>query len=289
MAISYRNGQEKSRRITVVFLSWHHLGFSFISDTYTPMPFIRQELGVEDWHNYEVESRREIIALLRTIGEKNQLIRLMINSENDVAVTSILDVDPDNNEVILDCSIDKSQNSRIVSAKRITFETSIDKIRIIFSASKISSCTYEDRPALSMPIPPSLIRLQRRELYRMTTPMTKPVRCLIPLPPDLGEGTSTFPLADISGGGIALLDDKLILDNTIGRVYKNCSIDLPDTGIVSAVLQLRSSYDLTLLNGKTNRRLGFKFLEIARSMQANVQRYIMKLERERNAKATGLG
>ena len=49
--------------------------------------------GLENWHDFEVESRREIIALLRSISEKNQLIRMLIHGESDVCVTSILEVD----------------------------------------------------------------------------------------------------------------------------------------------------------------------------------------------------
>ena len=82
--------------------------------------------GLENWHDYEVESRREVISLLRSIGEKNQLIRMLIQGESDVCVTSILDVDPDTNSVILDCSINKEQNQRIVMARRVSFETSLD-------------------------------------------------------------------------------------------------------------------------------------------------------------------
>ena len=42
------------------------------------------EAELEDWHDYEVASRREIVSLLRQIGEHNQLIRLLIRGEADV-------------------------------------------------------------------------------------------------------------------------------------------------------------------------------------------------------------
>ena len=49
---------------------------------------------------------------------------------------------------------------------------------------------------------------------------------------------------------------------------------MPDVGIVTATLQIRNSLDLTLLNNKTNRRLGCQFVDMSRSMLAHVQRYI---------------
>ena len=74
------------------------------------------EAEIENWHDYEVESRREIVALLRQIAEKNQLVRLLIKGEADVCVTSLLHVDPDSGTVVLDRSINREQNERIVSA-----------------------------------------------------------------------------------------------------------------------------------------------------------------------------
>ncbi len=242
----------------------------------------------ENWHDFEIESRREIIALLRGIAGSKQLIRMLIRGEADVCVTSILDVDADSGQVILDCSVDREQNGRALAAANLNFETALDKIRILFSSEQLSATTYEGRPALAMPVPETMIRLQRREFYRMPTPVSNPVRVSIPLPLEMGGGVSVFPLADISCGGIAILDNKLVLGNTIGSNYPLCRIDLPEIGPVPMTLQIRNSIDMTLLNNKVNRRLGCAFVDLSRSGLAQVQRYITKLERERNARTAGL-
>ncbi len=246
------------------------------------------DVDMENWHDFEVSSRREIIALLRSIGEKNQLVRMLIQGEADVCVTSVLDVDPDTNSVILDRSIDNAQNLRILRGQRISFETSLDKIRILFSGEGVTETMFENAPALKLALPLSLIRLQRREFYRMATPVSNPVSAMIQMPDDLGGGTVGFPLSDISCGGIAILDNKLVLGDTIGINYEGCRIDLPEIGAVTTTLQVRNSVDLTLLNNKTNRRLGCHFIDISRGNLAMVQRYITKLERERNARIAGL-
>ena len=245
--------------------------------------------GLENWHDFEVVSRKEIIALLRGIGEKKQLIRMLIHGESDICVTSILDVDTDNNVVILDRSINQEQNRRIVLASGISFETTLDKIRILFGSESVQECTFENAPALQIALPPTLIRLQRREYYRMATPVSNPVRVVIPLPEELGGAATPFPLADISCGGIAIMDNRLMLGDTIGKDYPGCRIDLPDIGTVTVTLQIRNSLDMTLLNNKLNRRLGCQFVDLPRAMLAHVQRYITKLERERNARIAGLG
>lgn len=242
----------------------------------------------ENWHDYEIDSPREIAALLRGIGNSKQLVRMLIRGEADVCVTSILDVDAEGGLVILDCSINQQQNARAIAAAAINFETTLDKIRILFSSEHLSATMFEGRPALAMPVPTTMVRLQRREYYRMPTPVGNPVRVSIPLPLEMGGGLALFPLADISCGGIAILDNKLALGNTIGNEYENCRVDLPDIGPVPMTLQIRNCLDMTLLNNKLNRRLGCAFIDLSRGGLAQVQRYITRLERERNARTAGL-
>jgi c-di-GMP-binding flagellar brake protein YcgR len=246
------------------------------------------EAEIEKWHDYEVASRREIVALLRQISEKNQLVRLLIKGESDVCMTSLLHVDPDSDTLILDRSINREQNDRIVAAPKVMCETSLDKIRILFRLEDLSAIQFEGSGALRAAIPPTLIRLQRREYYRMPTPVTNPVRVTIPMPAEMGGGVAVFPLADISCGGVAVLDSKLQLSTTIGDNYPNCRIELPEIGPVTTTLQIRNSQDVELLNNKTNRRIGCEFVDISRGSMAGVQRYITKLERERNARLAGL-
>jgi c-di-GMP-binding flagellar brake protein YcgR len=244
---------------------------------------------LENWHDYEVESPREIVALLRQISEKHQLVRLLVNGEADVCVTSLLEVDPDTGSLVFDLSVNREQNERIVKARRITCETTLDKIRILFALEGLRETPFDGGSALRAAIPATLVRLQRREYYRMPTPVSNPVRVVIPMPPELGGGSQAFPLADISCGGIAILDNKLQLGNTIGQTFSNCRIELPEAGPVTTSLQVRNVLDMTLLNNKSNRRLGCAFIDISRGNLAAVQRYITRLERERNARLAGLG
>jgi flagellar brake protein len=244
---------------------------------------------LDKWHDYRVQSRREILALLRQIGEKNQLVRMLVNGEADVCVTSILDVDADEDMLVLDRSIDRDQHRRVLAASRVSCETSLDKIRILFKVENPREITYEGSVAVGVDIPETLVRLQRREFYRMETPVTNPVKLVLSLPEELGGGSATLPLADISCGGIAFMDNKLVLGDAMGRTFENCRLDLPDVGPVVTSLEIRNMHDVTLLNNKSARRYGCMFVGISRGNLANVQRYITKLERERNARLAGLG
>ena len=251
------------------------------------MQSLHPALGTENQSSFLVESRREVIALLRGLKEHKQLISMMINEGSEVFITSVLDLDDANNTVTFDSAPNPAANQRITEASRVFFEGLLDRISIQFSTSSIQRLNFDGRPALQCGIPTNMIRLQRRENYRINTPLSNPIRCLIPLEAGSEFDSAKFSLVDISCGGIAMLDERKILDNTIGKIYDNCQIDLPGIGKIDLILQVKNSQDLILLNGKTNRRIGCQFINVSSAILASVQRYIMKLERERNAKLTG--
>lgn len=246
------------------------------------------DTGKNDKSPYCIQAAREIVALLRSLKEKNQLIRMVINGGTEAVVTSILEVDVDNNALIIDCAIGTILNQHIVEADRVSFETTLDKIRILFTADQVISCLLNDRPALRIGMPTSLVRLQRREFYRVITPVTNPVRCTIPVSEDTGEKVITLALLDVSCGGVSIIDNNKVLDDTAGRIYRNCVIDLPGLGAVTTALSVMNSKEQTLLNNRKRRRLGCQFVELSQAKLTLIQRYISKLERDLSAKLHGL-
>jgi c-di-GMP-binding flagellar brake protein YcgR len=115
------------------------------------------------------------------------------------------------------------------------------------------------------------------------------VRCTIPIR-DEENGTFTTAvgsLFNVSGGGLSITDDKKLVPTDIGQVFDACQIDIPGNPIV-ITLQLMNSVDLTLSNGKQVRRLGFMFVDPPNTTQTAIQRYITKIEREQNSRATGM-
>ena len=242
------------------------------------------ELGTENQGLYQVHSRGEIIRLLNGIAEQHQLVTMIIHGGAEIVVTSILEVNDKENRVYLDCAQNKLLNQRIIESDNIEFESSLDKVRILFSSSQVAECAQDGQNALCIEIPSILIRLQRREYFRVNIPAGLSNRCLIPL----ADETYNVILVDISGGGVALLDERKILKIDTGHIYRDCRIQLDDIGLLQVDLQIRNWQDISLAPGKNNRRIGCQFIGLSPGMLTMVQRYIMHLERERNARMTGL-
>ncbi len=243
----------------------------------------------DDLNPFKIHSRREIVGLLRTLCERRQMINMLANHDGASIVTSILDIDETAGTVIIDCAQRERINERMLASDNISFETTLEQIQILFFVGGVSTCEHDGAPALLIDLPVSVIRLQRREFYRVPTPVVSPVSCTIAITQDTGVEARPvrMVLQNVSGGGIALLDENAVLDRTIGRVYRNCSIDLPGGTLVVASLEVRNAQQLRLASGKHVWRLGCLFVNLPNPMMAAIQRYISKLEREQNAKAQG--
>ncbi|MET0855279.1 MAG: flagellar regulator YcgR PilZN domain-containing protein [Telluria sp.] len=235
-------------------------------------------LQLHDWHEFALTSRREIAALLGKICESQARILVAVRGQPATWVTGIA---CNANGLVFDRALTAEHNESIVKARHISFETSLDNIRIFFEAGKVRPVEYDGMPAFVIDLPDEVVRLQRREFYRVPTPLTEPVMVSIAVPTAAGSEAINFSLADISCGGIGLLDNQSTLGATVGRTYAQCRINLPEIGTITTGLQLRNAMTMTLLNDRTNRRLGCQFIGISTAHLSMVQRYVNKRECER--------
>jgi len=242
------------------------------------------EYGTENQSPFQIVSRREIVSLLSGIAERNEMVTLVYQGGTEIMLTRIIAVDDKKNRVYLDCSQNAAMNDVVVHSTDIVIETSLDKVRVFFNAQHVNACDYISEPALCIDIPVSIVRLQRREFFRVNIPLDRLIDCNLPL----DGGIYHLELVDISCGGVAMMDDRHLLSTAPGETYKKCSIDLGDYGQVETGLVVRNFQDISFPNGKSNRRLGCQFIDTPPSMMTIVQRYIMHLERERNARLSAM-
>lgn len=234
---------------------------------------------------FRVYSKLEIMSLLTSMMKNNQLLSMFLNGGSESIVTSILNIDDD--DLILDAASGTEINNRVLHSKRISFEALHNNIRIIFNVNKVHQCAYQGRPAFRIKLPGSLLRLQRREYFRVATPSAKPLHCIFHVTDENGAITTIVTqLNNISTGGISVtyenkLENKL-LEPAQDRIYENCSLEI--TGIPSVAVKLKiHDYNKTKLpSGKIIHRLGCEFIDMPRATMMKIQRFITKLEREQN-------
>lgn len=237
-------------------------------------------IGVDDIGPYMIHSRREIIALLRRLTEKRELVRMIFSEGEEAIATAVLEVREDS--VIIDSAPDAGQLARVLASGSVSFDTALERIRIAFFATHVEPCVHDGLPALRIPLPETMVRLQRREYYRVMTP-----RCSIQMEKEGGPPPVSFAVQNVSAGGIALIDDEQVLDASKGAEYSNCELLLPGAQIITASLCVMNCCDISLYNGRTARRIGCAFVNPNAAMLALVQRYVSNLERDQNARMNG--
>ena len=67
----------------------------------------------------------------------------------------------------------------------------------------------------------------------------------------------------------------------VGAAYPGCRIELPGVGVLELTLSIQSLFEVTLKNGSKSFRSGCQFVNLHPSMESLLQRYILKLERDR--------
>ena len=244
----------------------------------------------DDYSQYLLYSKSEILAVLRPMIQKGAMITVYFDQGRSFLLTSMIALGANNDEFILDIGSDNEMNRRALLAKKLIFTAMIDKVKIQFSLSQLAQTQYEGHPAFLGKIPERLLRLQRREYFRLSTPIANPLKLHATLKRADGSVLQVkFPLLDISGGGVGLtvsLEQAQLLQKD--DRLEDSKLMLPDEGLLISTLCVRNLFDVTTRSGSRFVRAGCEFTDLPPARLSLVQRYITRIERERKARLTGL-
>jgi c-di-GMP-binding flagellar brake protein YcgR len=247
-------------------------------------------LQADDVSKYVLKNEREILSIMRQLVDARSLVSARLVPGTDAFLSAILRVADDGHSLILDGSPDVLMNDRIERAAQLDCVTQLDKVRIQFRLERPTLEAFGSSPAFRAPLPGELLRLQRREFYRLQAPVTQSLTCTVPLPEAGGSMREmTLRIIDISGGGIAIAVPPEGVPFAPGSEFAGCQIRLPDSAPIPARLIVRNLFRLTTRNGVEMLRAGCEFSDMPRGADEIIQRYILKIERERSARQRALG
>ena len=233
-----------------------------------------------DDSKYMIYSRMEIAAILARMRDAASRVRAYLGSDRDFILTSIVSVMPEQGEVIIACDVDTLANERALRAEQITFVSMLDRIKIQFVAKLMGLADVDGRQAFSLRMPAALLRLQRRENFRLATASANPLICVIG--PQAGPGNIPISatIVDISCGGIAV-EYMGPADLQTGAHLRGCRIVLPKLGEIAADVMVKNTFEVTLKSGGKRKRAGCAFVDLPEPARALIQRYIDKLVPQR--------
>jgi c-di-GMP-binding flagellar brake protein YcgR len=237
----------------------------------------------EQDERYQVRSALEIGKILRGLIAQRALVTA--HGEHGLFfVTALLEVDEREQALTFDYGAEAALTERVVHAPRVTFVTQLDHVRIQFSVERARTIEYEGGPAVRVPMPSVVTRLQRREHYRLKVPRGRPLQCRFALPAAGVAAAAagrpvTLPVYDISCGGLSLEGWPDAFTPSPQIELAETAVDLPDLGRLVAKLRIIHVQG-SVGHGPGAGRFGCRFLDLNAGGSMMVQRYINRVERE---------
>jgi c-di-GMP-binding flagellar brake protein YcgR len=226
---------------------------------------------------YHVYDRLEIVAALRALIAGREPVTLHAAGAAEFALSMALALDAEQDLLYVDCAADPLVNRRLTQAPGVMLVAMHQGVKLQFDTGRAEPVLYDRRPALRLPLPGLMLRLQRRETFRVAATLT----CQVALPEEGQTRVVELRVADLSLGGVALVAEGDKLRFEIGQVLENCRIELNEQSALLASLEVRNVAETTTRSGKRQVRVGCCFVGLGPELEVQVARTVGQLERGR--------
>ncbi len=251
-----------------------------------PNPLRFELLKSDDYAHYILRDPREIRFILRGLIEGRALVSVYFGPTGDFMLSTLLALSEDQSQLFLDWGADEAMNAKVASSDAITCTTQLDKVKIQFTLGAATPFDLSGARSFRARVPDAILRLQRREYYRLATPATQGVKCSIVVTTDSrSELRVEATVLDISGGGLAVMVPPEGAVFEPDRELHNCRINLPEIGVIETKMRVRNVFRISATDGRPMLRAGCQFIHLPDSQVSMIQRYILRVERGRTVRS----
>lgn len=235
------------------------------------------EPDAPELEHFMLYSRAEIAAILRRVASERTLVTVYTGAEGEFAVSMIVHVDPDFDEVCFDMPVNAEAQARVLAATELVFVIFFENVKVQFRADVARATRFEDRAAFRVHMPQQMLRLQRREYFRVRTPLSGAATCLVPNTAG-AERYESLRVVNISVGGLAVMSYPHSFELPVGSTIRNCYLDLPGIGPIGVAFRVVNVYENN--PDGAGRCCGCQFVDLAPQARMMVQRYVNRVEAE---------
>lgn len=235
-------------------------------------------LDPEAARRWQIHNRKEIDALLRKMFEQQSQFVAFIDGGPLSFTTMVADDDPSVN-LLLGAPVNPDLLPSVQRATHLVCSGLVDEIRVQFVVQSPKLVRIGIFDALRCELPETVVRLQRRESFRLRVSPSNQVSCiLMPTPPSTRSPISPRVL-DISTGGVGVM----LNDETVFRPNQmiEAVISAPEPGAHDVPVRLRHVYSMPNFDGFKHTRAGFELQEPPQSLLLAIQRFIMRVQIQR--------
>jgi len=228
---------------------------------------------------FRVLSVPEKLIILRDMIAEDPHFALHYGGETPL-LTILLDADEDG--MWFEPLPTPEENDRLLEAEKITLVGQLHHVKIQFETKDMEMGKLYGAQALYMELPPYLLRIMRREFFRIPVPAEDQVVCIVPTPPKCSDDKKIMrelPVMEISGDGVGLLCGKNEEHLLPGKAFRDCKIVIPGFGEINgAALTVRSSIEFTAPDGAQHKHVGCHLVFHDPRTGAMLQRYLVRLQ-----------
>lgn len=232
-----------------------------------------------DDSRYIIRHPQVILSYLKQIKKDHAFLAITSSGQYHPFISMLYKVDEQRRQIIFDTPEDSRLDRHFLKEDSVTIVTSVEQIRIQFEVSGLRHVMYDSKVAYAADIPTSILRLQRRDVYRLTVPVSAPIYC------EIGDSTGSFesahryPVYDISLSGIGLNNFPMMAAGT--KIY-HAIVYLPDSiGSFIADLVVCHTFSIRFRRQDSILKTGFKFLSVSEQRNKKIQQYLNMLFSER--------
>ena len=228
--------------------------------------------------------RREILGVLRRLAAEEVAVLVTFGGEGDALHTRVVEVAGDGRAFVLEWGPDDHVSQRVIDAGTVSCQAELDNVRLHFAIEPTPG-RHRYLKAFAARVPDVVLRVQRREYYRLAIGPDDGVACSLVLPHPGGESLPTaVALIDLSGGGMAArvpmaAGARLRLHTEL----TGCRLTLADAGVLDTRVRVRNLTRTADAQGQPWVRVGCQFLDLRVGHVAQLQRLIGDIERRRRA------
>ncbi len=240
---------------------------------------VTQPLPATDvYARYRLGDPREIGFHVDGLIKRGQTVSVYYGGAGQFVLSMLLDRSADGTRLVFDTGSVEGANEALLRAQRLLFVAAPDGIKVQFSTGPARRIEYGGGAAFVTAPPTELIRLQRREAFRVLMPLKGPT-CTA-----LIEGKRvSLEVYDLSVAGIGFDMDVALPVLALGHRIDLLELDLPDIDPLVLACEIRHVTRTQSNYGDKERwRIGARFEGIGPALQARIQRYLVKVERERH-------
>ncbi|WP_164931933.1 flagellar brake protein [Janthinobacterium sp. 17J80-10] len=235
---------------------------------------------IED--RYFLRGRMEILSVLNDLIHYREPVTVYFNGGRDFFQTILLEARAD--ALVFDLSGDPEANRRLPASSTCLFVSHLNGIRVQFIGAQPERLSWGGSEAFRVPLPERLVRVQRRESYRILLPVAKPLMARL-FAEDNGA-VGEWPAHDLSVGGVGL---AVIGQPPVeaGQVIARLALKLPLPVTIDCAAQVRHVTQIAERQEGDRYRIGLSFVDLAPAASVAIQRYITRIEHERRGLDTG--